>query len=124
MSSWTPGRIKSFITSVLRAGYRKWPPRFEALAKAKCGRKINKASGRMAEHYKCAGCKKEFPAKDVQVDHKDPVVDPKVGFIDWNTFIDRLFCGVENLQILCSSCHDKKTKKETSVRTTTRKESK
>lgn len=116
MSSWTPGRIKSFITSTLRAGYRKWPPRFEALAKAKCGRKINKATGRMAEHYRCAKCKKEFPAKDVQVDHISPVVDTKAGFIDWNTFIDRLFCGVENLQILCSKCHDLKTAKERKVR--------
>jgi len=112
LSSWTPGRIKSFLTSVMRAGYRKWPPRYEALAKAKCGRKTNKATGRMAEHYTCKGCKKEFPAKDVQVDHIDPVVCPKAGFVDWNTFVDRLFCGVENLQILCTTCHDKKTAKE------------
>ena len=66
----------------------------------------------MAEHYTCKGCKKEFPAKDVQVDHIDPVVCPKAGFVDWNTFVDRLFCGVENLQILCTTCHDKKTAKE------------
>jgi 5-methylcytosine-specific restriction endonuclease McrA len=100
----------------LRAGYRKWPARFEALAKAKCGRKTNKATGRMAEHYKCNKCKKEFPAKDVQVDHIKPVVDPKEGFKDWNVFIDRLFCGVENLQVLCTGCHDLKTAKERKVR--------
>jgi len=96
----------------MRAGYRKWPPRYEALAKAKAGRKTNKATGRMAEHYKCNGCNKEFPGKDVQVDHVLPVVCPKEGFVDWNVYIDRLFCGVENLQVLCSACHDKKTAKE------------
>jgi len=124
MSDWTPGRIKSFITSVLRAGYRKWPARFQTLAEAKCGRKINKATGRMAEHYKCSGCRGEFPAKDVQVDHIRPVVDPRVGFVDWDTFIDRLFCGVGNLQILCTVCHDKKSKKETTVRTATKRATK
>lgn len=124
MEEWTKGRLRSFITSTLRAGFRKFPDKYKALNKAKRGKKLNKATNRLAEHYLCNSCKQEFVLKNINVDHINPVVDPKVGFIDWNTFIDRLFCGVENLQILCSSCHDRKTKKETSVRTTIRKATK
>ena len=32
-NEWTAGRIKSFITSVLRAGSRRWPPKYETLNK-------------------------------------------------------------------------------------------
>lgn len=118
MSEWTPGRLKGFITSVIRAGFRKFPAKYEALNKAKAGKKINTASGRIAEHYKCAKCKKHFVNKDVQVDHKDPVVDPEVGFVDWNTFIDRLYCMGENLQVLCTPCHKVKTATERIKRNT------
>lgn len=109
---WTAGRKKGFITSVIRAGFRKFPAKYGALAAAKSGRKVNEATGRLAEHYKCASCKKHFVVKDVQVDHVDPVVSPIHGFIDWNTFIDRLYCSITNLQVLCTPCHKKKTKLE------------
>ena len=67
-------------------------------------------------HYVCNSCKKEFPSKEVNVDHILPVVDPITGFVDWNTFIERLFCKEENLQVLCSKCHTEKTKQERQVR--------
>jgi len=115
---WTPGRLKGFITSVIRAGFRKFPAKYEALNAAKAGKKINTASGRMAEHYKCAKCKGLFVNKDVQVDHKSPVVDPAVGFVDWDTFINRLYCPIKNLQVLCTPCHKVKTAKERIKRST------
>ena len=65
----------------------------------------------MAEHYKCNACNKEWPLTEVQVDHIIPVVGPE-GFVDWNTYVDRLFCDKSNLQVLCTTCHDKKTHKE------------
>jgi 5-methylcytosine-specific restriction endonuclease McrA len=69
-------------------------------------------SGRSAKHFKCAKCKQEFPAKDVTVDHKIPIVGPE-GFVSWDLFIERLFCSIKNLQVLCKPCHAIKTKKET-----------
>lgn len=120
MSEWTEGRIKSFITSTIRAGFRRWPPKFRVLEKAASGKKINEATGRVAMHYKCASCKGHFPSKDVQVDHKKPVVGPE-GFTTWDDFIDRLFCTEENLQVLCKECHSIKTKKETAQRAKKRK---
>lgn len=79
---------------------------------AKLGKKINPSTGRLAEFFSCAGCGGEFTNKDVEVDHISPVVDPSVGFIDWNTFISRLFSGKENYQVLCKSCHKDKSNKE------------
>ena len=110
---WTEARYRSFITSVLRAGSRKWPPKYETLNEAFVGKKINKASGREAKHYKCAKCKKAFPSSQVQVDHIEPVVSTEDGFKSWDEYIERLFCEKENLQTLCKGCHAKKTLKET-----------
>jgi len=113
---WTPGRKKSFIVSALRTGARRWPPKYETLIEACTGQKINQNSGRLAKHYTCAHCLHEFPAKDVEVDHIDPVVSTSDGFMDWNIFIDRLYCPKENLQVLCKVCHKKKTKEERLLR--------
>lgn len=109
---WTDARLKSFIISGLRAASRRYPPKYETLNEAKTEKKINEATGRLAQHYRCNVCKAEFPASQIQVDHKKPVVDPKKGFVDWNTFIERMFCDKKNLQALCKECHTLKTNKE------------
>jgi 5-methylcytosine-specific restriction endonuclease McrA len=79
---------------------------------AKTERRINPASGRMAQFYLCSSCKGEFLNHEVEVDHILPVVDPAVGFIDWDTFISRLFSPEENYQLLCQGCHKTKTNAE------------
>ena len=109
---WTDSRFRSFVTSALRAASRRWPPKFKALKEAFVGRKTNKKTGKLAMHYKCAKCKKHFVATDVQVDHVLPVVDPKVGFVSWDDFINRIFCEIENLQVMCKPCHKVKTEEE------------
>ena len=113
---WTDARFRSFVTSALRAASRRWPPKFKALKEAFVGRKTNKKTGKLAMHYKCAKCKKHFVATDVQVDHIFPVVDPKTGFVSWDLFIDRIFCEIENLQVMCKPCHKVKTEEEKAER--------
>lgn len=112
MDGWTDGRKHGFIVNTLRYGSRKWPAKFHTLEEAKTEKRINPASGRMAQFYKCNACEKEYTNKDVEVDHIIPVVDPAVGFVDWNTFIERMFCDRVNYQVLCKPCHKKKTKEE------------
>jgi len=114
--TWTAGRLKTFITSTLRSGFRKFPPKFETLKEASVGKKVNKKTGRVAEHFKCATCKQDFPAKEVNVDHIQAVVCPVEGFINWDVYIKRMFCDKSNLQVLCESCHDKKSAEERKVR--------
>jgi 5-methylcytosine-specific restriction endonuclease McrA len=103
--NWTEGRYRSFVTSTLRSGARRWPPKFETLNSAKTEKRVNTKTGRVAQHYLCNHCCNEFPAKDVQVDHIMPVVEPSKGFKTWDDFIDKLYCEKDNLQVLCKPCH-------------------
>lgn len=109
---WTEARFRSFVVSALRAASRRWPVKYAVLKKACVGRKVNSSTGKIALHYKCAVCEELFPATAIAVDHIKPVVDPKKGFIDWDTFIERLFCEEKGLQCLCKSCHSVKTADE------------
>jgi len=112
IKEWSPARKKAFIVSVLRSGTRRWPPKYETLNNAKTTKKINKKSGRLAQHYRCNSCNGEFTSTNVEVDHIRPVVDVKTGFTSWDDFIINLYCDVDNLQVLCKPCHKKKTLKE------------
>lgn len=110
--TWTEGRFNSFIKSTLRSGSQRWPPKYKALNEAKQGKKLNEKSGRLAEHYNCAACRNDFPAKDIQVDHIHPVIDPHIGFTTWDDVIKRMFCEQKDFQILCRDCHKEKTNSE------------
>lgn len=66
--------------------------------------------------YPCMACKNLVSRKDVAVDHIDPVVSSNTGFVDYDTFIKRLFCDASNLQLLCSTCHQEKTNRERAAR--------
>lgn len=83
-----------------------------------------KPSKKKAVFYQCAICGCWHRAKNSSVDHKIPVVDPIIGFVDWNTFVSRLFCGIEGLQVLCDKCHDKKTAEERKIRNMVKKQQK
>lgn len=104
---WTEARVRSFIRSALRAAYAKWPPRFEALKQAR--RAYKGTDKRRKYEYQCACCKGWFKGTEVQVDHIEGAGSTLEG---WDSFIERLFCGVEGLQILCKSCHNTKTQEE------------
>lgn len=91
--------------AIRRASYR-WPPRSEAKIKARVSRGI----------YICAICNKEQKAKDIQLDHVEPVVAVETGFVDWNQFIDRLFVPITGFQVLCKPCHTEKSIKENEKR--------
>lgn len=115
---WTKARFESFVKSALRAASRRWPPKYEVMNAAKRGKKVNDATGRIAEHYQCAECSNLFPAKLVVVDHIQPVV-PVTGFVSWDDVISRMYCSSEGLQVLCKDCHKNvKTKEENQVRRT------
>lgn len=116
VEGWSDARFKNWIISLLRRGTMRWPPKNECLKNAKTKRKKNSKTGRLAQHYKCNKCKKDFPLTQVSVDHKSPVVDPKTGFINFDVYIERMFCSLKGLQVLCKLCHDNKTKRERTKR--------
>lgn len=105
---WTEARFRGFVVSALRGAFRRWQPKYDTLKSAFTTQKTNEKTGRLAKHYRCAKCKKDFPQSNVQVDHIDPIGSCAT----FDEFVERLFCEKENLQVLCKPCHKKKTKKE------------
>lgn len=110
---WT---LRSKLIPMLRRLFFYSPLRREALKGAKVPNK-NK--------YKCKKCKKLFILNQVTVDHIKPIIDRNEGFPtttrliyylevvdDWTSYVHNLFCGLDNLQVLCKKCHDRKTKDE------------
>lgn len=68
---------------------------------------------RDAVQYQCNVCKSWVGSTKIEVDHIAPVIEVnEKGFIDWNMYVERLFCGPDNLQVICDPCHDKKTQDE------------
>jgi len=116
---WTQARYNSFIKSALRNASQRWPPKYETLNNACTGAKINQKTGRMAKHYKCNKCKEDFPAKEVEVNHIQPIV-PVSGFDSWDGVIARMFCEADGLEVLCKPCHKEVTKSENEERKTTK----
>ena len=97
---------KTFVTASLRRASIRWPPRSEALKKARVDRGL----------YRCSSCAEVFKKQEVHLDHIVPVVSPETGFIGWDDFIEKLFCDVEGFQILCKYCHETKTMLEDEIR--------
>lgn len=100
-------KFNALIKRHLRRLFTYWPPRAELRRNAHKG-----PSG----YYLCQDCCNYFPRQLTHVDHIEPVVDPIVGFVDWNTYISRMYVSIEKLRILCKSCHKVKTKRENAQR--------
>lgn len=90
------------VREVLMAGRREIP-------------KYNKdgsVAKKPAVQYQCQVCNNWVSSTKVSVDHIEPVISVDDGFVDWNQFVDRLFCDKSNLQRICDDCHDIKTATE------------
>lgn len=112
---WTKARYQSFVKSALRAASRRWPPKYSCLNDSCVGQYVNVKTNRLAKHYRCNVCNQAFPAKDVQVDHISPIIDPSLGFTNWNDVIENMFCESSNLQTICKPCHSIKTGLEKAI---------
>lgn len=112
---WSQSRFNSYIKSALRTASVRWAPRYETLAEAFVDRRINEKTGKLAKHFQCAKCPGIFPQKDVEVNHKQPVV-PVEGFTSWDVVINRMFCEKDGLEVLCRTCHKELTQEENRIR--------
>ena len=111
-----PYNQNSAIRSAIRRTFSRSPAVREVMMKVrKEFPKFNKDGSRAKKDavcYLCNVCDQYKGSTKVAVDHKEPVISVEDGFIDWNTFVERLFCAPENLQVICDECHQKKTNKE------------
>ena len=112
---WTKARFNSFVMSQLRGG--KWPPKYAAISRAYFGTGSNPRTGKPCKLHKCERCGNLFAKGNMRADHRDPVVDPYVGFVDWNTWIGRCFVEADAYDIICKWCHAVKSARERKIRT-------
>jgi 5-methylcytosine-specific restriction endonuclease McrA len=103
----TESAFWSFIRSALRQKSRWWKPITQCKLKAK--RPYKGPNKRQKFEYQCAICQKWYADKVINVDHIIPAGSLNCAN-DLPGFIERLFCEIDNLQVLCKTCHDKKTK--------------
>jgi 5-methylcytosine-specific restriction endonuclease McrA len=103
----TESAFWSMIRSALRQKSRWWKPIFEAKKKAR--RNYKGPNKRQRYEYQCAICKKWHSDKSVEVDHIIPAGSLMCSD-DLKGFVERLFCEVDNLRVLCKPCHKKVTK--------------
>lgn len=102
----TESAFWGWIRSALRQKSRWWKPVSEAKNRAK--RAYTGKNKRQKWEYECAECKQYYKGTDINVDHKIPAGTLKCAN-DLPGFIERLFCEVDGLQVLCTECHNKKT---------------
>lgn len=126
-------KLKGKIISAVRRLTFSYPARNEAKKKQKRDKalyeceicncfiyegKSAKTFDKYIEQYKAV--KQQTP----HLDHIDPVIPLEHWSWSWDDYFERLFCTVDNFQVMCKDCHDVKTKKETGIRTQLRREKK
>jgi 5-methylcytosine-specific restriction endonuclease McrA len=103
-----------FLIPILRRRSLFWWARNE------CKRQARRDRG----FYECNYCHKLFGGKQVQIDHKIPVINLKTSFTTWDDYIKSLYCDVSNLQCLGVNCHSSKSAVENSLRMINKKRTK
>lgn len=107
-------QLKNKVIGILRAASMRWSEKNEAKKLARVERGL----------YECAMCKDLFSGTEIHMDHKEPVIDPYVGWISFDSFIERLFIPKEGYQVLCENCHTSKTMVEKEIRKMARQQKK
>jgi len=101
-----PQTLKTWLIPRLRRLSYQWPNRNAAKSLARVER----------GKYKCNICQNIFGPKDIFMDHVNPIIPVDIGFTNIGTFVESLFCEIENYQALCENCHSIKTQKENQQR--------
>lgn len=100
----------SWLRGNLRRIWNHHPVKVEFMREKR--KRIIGARGKEVWGGECSLCKKDFPAKEMQVDH---VIDAGslVSIEDITPFVTKLLmCSKDNLQYVCSPCHKIKTHSE------------
>lgn len=105
---WSTSRYRTFIRSAMRKAWTRWPPRFEALKRVR--RPSKSDNPRLKWEFQCAHCRGWFQQKLVSVDHIQSW--GSLTGLSHDQAWERLLVPLDQLQVLCATCHDKKTASE------------
>lgn len=95
-----------FIRNALRRRSIVWKP--IALCRERARRRYNGPNKRQKYEYQCNVCKNWFKGNEVAVDHIIPAGSLKSAQ-DLPHFVETLFCEIDNLQCICTVCHNAKS---------------
>lgn len=101
------------LKNALRRMSMYWKP--IALCKLNARRPYKGSNKRRKWEYQCNQCKNWLPGEEVSVDHIVPV-GSLGSFEDIEGVVRRLFVEVDQLQVLCSGCHNEKSLNENNER--------
>lgn len=105
----TESAFWGFIRSTLRRKSMYWKPITECKNNAR--RPYKGTNKRRKWEYQCNTCKKWFDGKETVVDHIIPAGSLTCAE-DLPSFVNKLFCEIEDLQCQCKGCHAEKTIKD------------
>lgn len=122
---WSLAAFNGKVKGGLRRSWKTAPARKAVLDRVRKEVPAKKKDGTPAKRpgvfYVCEACgadaknSKSPNYPQIHVDHIEPVI-PINRDIDWDEYIERLFCDISNLQALCDVCHKEKTKAENEER--------
>lgn len=108
---------RNLVKGAIRRIFSRSELRKQALAKNLILHKSEERP-RVSKWAFCDNCGIIEAAYAMEVDHKLPVVPVDTPFenMGWDEFIERLWCDIDNLQVLCETCHDVKSSAENKLR--------
>jgi 5-methylcytosine-specific restriction endonuclease McrA len=114
------------IKACLKYRFWRYPPYKAVEEAARVEEPVYKKDGTLAKvprvRYRCAKCLNLVPKTEIQIDHIDPVIDPKKGRETIEILINRQF--TDKLQVLCKPCHKAKSAEERKIAAEYRKKRK
>lgn len=117
---------RNLVKGALRRVFSRSELRHKALSLASIGDYHHPGRPRVTKWGKCSNCQNMEPLYLMQVDHIDPIIPVKntLEEMNWDEVIERMWCTVENLAVVCKPCHQLKTKTENKERRRLKKERK
>ena len=118
MASQESKNRNSFVAGLRQLHYRYWPAYKDIV-----GRHRYRIEGDRRYFCDCQKCGKRLTIPELKRDHIDPVgLQPDLVAGEIGAYCDRLFCGIDNYQILCEECHNVKSAVEGAENRKKRKE--
>lgn len=98
----SPAQKLAWYKRSCRENWHKSPMYWEAYNRAKVRPGV----------LRCEDCRDEYDARLCEIDHKEPIVAPGQDPMDISLWATRLNCPAVGLQVLCETCHERKTSSE------------
>lgn len=105
---WTEAGFWGFIRSGLRQLSLRWPPLRDIMREGR--RPYSGPDRRTKWEHRCEQCGEWFRAKEIEIDHIEPVGQLK-SLEDLPGFVERLLCERDNLRKLCIGCNQARNRK-------------